>query len=131
MQDQFIYENLDFLTGNRTLLYEDLSTTEDICPEEHTTATFSVEFGNRIKPSDLKMYGKAYWTFYEREVELEHENNLEFDWAAETSIGLKQAFGTNPPAWASPVLLVRTPGQRHVFTNLPLNHWHEISRIGN
>ncbi len=99
VQDHFIYENLDFLTGNRTLLYEDLSTPEDICPEEHTTATFSVEFGGRTKPSDLKMYGKAYWSFYERAVELDHRDDWEFDWAAEASIGLKEAFGTNPPGW--------------------------------
>ena len=99
VQDDYIYESLDFLTGNRTLLYEDLSTPEDICPEEHTTATFSVEFGGRTKPSDLKIYGKAYWTFYERGVELEFDNGLAYDWVAETSIGLKQAFGTNPPGW--------------------------------
>lgn len=98
------YESLDLLTGNRIFQFEDLSTPENICTEEHVKAVFYLGLKDNTMPPGTKAYGKAYWNFFEKMMELgPYDTHME-------NIGLKQAF-KGEPGWIGLQIRIEFPTQ--------------------
>ena len=99
--NEFTYNELDPLEGNRILFYEDLTTPIDICTDEHINVTFTVDLEDiSINPTGLipgtKVYGRIYWHQFGDELELKPYPGTRKYTGVIEGIGLKQAFGTNP-----------------------------------
>lgn len=99
------YESLDFLTNNRIFHFEDISTPQNICTEEHSRAEFNIGLKDNKFPPGVKATGKAYWGgFYEKKVNLgPYDTYLE-------DIGLKQAFD-GKPGWIGLQIIFEFPTQ--------------------
>ncbi len=111
------YESLDALTGNRIFQFEDLSTPENICTEEHVKAVFNLGLRDNKMPDGAKAYGKAYWNFFEKMMELGP-----FDTHME-GIGLKQAF-KGEPGWIGLQIIFEFPTQGSLEKDKAWFHEH-------
>lgn len=98
------YETLDLLSGNRIFQFEDLSTPENICTEEHIKAVFYLEFKDNTIPPEVKATGIAYWKLFEKTMKLGlYDTHME-------NIGLKQAFN-GEPGWIGLQIRIEFPTQ--------------------
>lgn len=102
---EYSYESLDALTGNRIFIFEDISTPENICTDEHSRAEFNIGLKDNKFPSGTKATGKAYWGgFFEETVNLgPHDTYLE-------DLGLKEAFN-GKPGWIGLQIIFEFPTQ--------------------
>ena len=111
------YESLDALTGNRIFQFEDLSTPENICTEEHVKAVFNLGLKDNKMPAGTKAYGKAYWNFFEKMIELgPYDTHME-------NIGLKQAF-KGEPGWIGLQIIFEFPTQGSLAKDKEWFHEH-------
>ncbi|MCG3165972.1 MAG: hypothetical protein POELPBGB_01747 [Bacteroidia bacterium] len=106
LPNSLIYNDLDIVSGNRTMIFEDITTPEDICTEETTTATFRAYAD--ILPAGMTVKGKAYWgNSGENEITLPHTTSM---YESNMVIDLKPQFGTNP-GWIGLQIKVIFPTQ--------------------
>lgn len=106
LPNSLIYNDLDIVTGNRTMIFEDISTPEDICTEETTTAHFRAYAD--ILPAGMTVKGKAYWgNSGENEITLPRTTSM---YESDMVIDLKPQFGTNP-GWIGLQIKVIFPTQ--------------------
>ncbi|HRG20957.1 MAG TPA: hypothetical protein PLQ57_07990 [Saprospiraceae bacterium] len=111
------YESLDALTGNRIFKFEDLSTPENICTEEHVKAVFNLGLKDNKMPPGTKAYGLAYWNFFEKMMELgPYDTHME-------NIGLKQAF-KGEPGWIGLQIIFEFPTQGSLAKDKEWFHEH-------
>lgn len=108
VNNDLIYNDYDVITNSRTLIYEDLTTPEDICPDEHVKVYFNIRLYSLAPlPDELIVRGKAYWGLYEDEVTLAYDTTEDV-YLGSLNVGLKQAFGEDP-AWLGLQVVVHWP----------------------
>ncbi len=115
------FEPLSYQTATldgtiREFYYEDLSTPESICSEEHVKVSYSIYLEDHIQtpPLNFACRGNAYWGgLYGRSTPLPWDPNAIFFHALD-QIGLKQAFN-GKPGYIGLQLFVRFPSKGDVL----------------
>ncbi len=87
------YKSYDLVGNIRYFTYEDLSTPDAICSEEHSKVSYYAALSNtNHTPLDtsIKMTGYAYWSLFGHEKSLAWRSSGAY--RGDDEIGLKQAF---------------------------------------
>ena len=97
VSNDFIHTDLDFLTGTRTLIYEDINEPKDICPAEHTTVNFAVTPINNIAlPTNVKVYGKIYLRLTSQQLQLSWDGVNGVYTGTMNDVSLSEVYGDEP-----------------------------------
>jgi len=98
-----VSETLDPINNSRIFIFEDFTTPENICADEHSAAFFTIVLKDNKLPADTKATGVAYWgANFIKTVNLKPGETGLFD------IGLKQVF-KDQPGWIGLQIIFEFP----------------------